>query len=131
MGRTDSSTSVKSELSSSKLGIEVLADRYKDSDDPVSDDEEEESQRKNKGKGKGFLEDDSDDEEDDILVKKTGKQHHENIGELNEEEVCKAFFNIHYGFSAGYSELILNSKISATKIVMFDFDYFSSHFFKT
>lgn len=122
MGRTDSSTSVKSELSSSKLGIEVLADRYKDSDDPVSDDEEEESQRKNKGKGKGFLEDDSDDEEDDILVKKTGKQHHENIGELNEEEIDSKQEKAKLISKTSLAKILLRKKIKVNTKVTFNDD---------
>ena len=79
MGRSESSTSVKSE-SNSKLGIEVLAERSIDNSSKSS--EHGQSSKSKKINLMGFESDDDDD--DDILVKKTGKQHHESICENDE-----------------------------------------------
>ena len=80
MGRSDSTASTKSNDSYSKLGIEVLAERYKNSD---SEGDSEFGSETGSPAGKmKFV--GSDDDEDDILVKKKGTQHHESIQVENE-----------------------------------------------
>ena len=85
MGRSESSTSVKSSLSSSKLGIEVLAERSLDeSSNSCKHGADNQTSKSKQKKMTGFVVD-SDGDDDDILVKKTGKQHHENIDDIDQE----------------------------------------------
>lgn len=93
MGRSDSSTSVKSSLSNSKLGIEVLAERSLDeSYNSGRDDQNSKSKQSKQKKLTGFVVDSDDDDDDDILVKKTGKQHHENIDDIDQQVSWEYFY---------------------------------------
>lgn len=94
MGRSDSSTSIKSSLSNSKLGIEVLAERSLD--ESYNSGRDDQNSKSKQEKLTGFVVDSDDDDDDDILVKKTGKQHHENIDDIDQQvswEYCYFYFH--------------------------------------